>query len=160
MLKVRLLDVEKPDLLCVLCHGSGAARAAPVDLGAPGVGLEPTLKGRVAFAFPEAPHSIPGMPFGKMWWPIDLGRFDRAMRTNNLDALYDDVPAGLADARAALDETVRELTTRFSLPMSSVVVGGFSQGAMLTTDLTLRADDAHAPAALAVLSGTLLCRAE
>jgi phospholipase/carboxylesterase len=39
-----------------------------------------------------------------------------------------------------------------------VVLGGFSQGAMVTTDLALRQDEA--PAALVILSGTLLTEAE
>src|SRR5262245_47946719 len=137
MLKVRLLDVEKPELLCVLCHGYGAGGDDLVDLGPACVGIEPKLKGRVAFAFPEAPHEIPGMPFGKMWWPIDVGRFDRALRSNDLASLYDDTPAGLADARAMLADAVRDLSTRLHVPMPHVVVGGFSQGAMLTTDFAL-----------------------
>jgi len=39
-----------------------------------------------------------------------------------------------------------------------VVLGGFSQGAMVTTDLALRQDEA--PAALVILSGTLLAESE
>jgi len=42
--------------------------------------------------------------------------------------------------------------------MDRLVLGGFSQGAMLATDVTLRLEEA--PAGLCVLSGTLLCEKE
>lgn len=44
------------------------------------------------------------------------------------------------------------------LPTGRIVLGGFSQGAMLATDLTLHMDEA--PGALVAFSGTLLCETE
>ena len=44
------------------------------------------------------------------------------------------------------------------LPMARMVLGGFSQGAMVTTDLALSTDEA--PAGLVILSGTLINQAD
>lgn len=44
------------------------------------------------------------------------------------------------------------LKAQFSLPTKRIVIGGFSQGAMLTTDVALHLPEP--PAALLVLSGT------
>ena len=60
----------------------------------------------------------------------------------------------MAKARAMMLKAIDELTAQTGLPMSKVVLGGFSQGAMIMTDVALRLPEA--PAALAILSGTLL----
>ncbi len=159
MLKVRVLEVEEPELLCVLCHGYGAPGDDLVGLVPEVLRAQPALSGRVAFAFPEAPLEIPGVPFGRAWWPIDVTHFERALVSGKLEELFEEVPEGMAEARGLLRESVTALARDVvGLPMSKVVLGGFSQGAMLATDLALRLDDA--PAALAVLSGTLLCRGD
>ncbi|MCB2067917.1 MAG: dienelactone hydrolase family protein, partial [Erythrobacter sp.] len=50
------------------------------------------------------------------------------------------------------------LHDEYSLPVSRIVVGGFSQGSMLATDVTLRLSGP--PAGLVIYSGTLLNEAE
>ena len=159
MLQVRMLEArERAELLCILCHGYGAPGDDLVPIGAHLQGL-PGLA-RVSFAFPEAPESIPGMPpaYARAWWQIDVGRFQRAAMTGDIQALLDEVPAGMAEARKKLREVVDALAKKSGLPLSKIVLGGFSQGAMIATDTALRLEDA--PAALAILSGTLLCRPE
>jgi len=49
---------------------------------------------------------------------------------------------------------VEKLSLQTQLPVGRVVLGGFSQGAMLATDVALRLEEA--PAGLVILSGTLL----
>ena len=149
---------QAPELVCILCHGYGAPGDDLVGIGAAVLDVAPALAGRVAFAFPEAPQSIPGMPSGRAWFQIDVARFGLALATGDLEQLFDDVPDGLAEARKALTATVHDVARKLSLPMSRVVLGGFSQGSMVATEVALRLEDA--PAALAILSGTLLNRAE
>lgn len=48
----------------------------------------------------------------------------------------------------------REIATQARLPLSSVVLGGFSQGAMLATDVVLSGPERFA--ALVVLSGSIV----
>ena len=53
---------------------------------------------------------------------------------------------------------VDELGRGTGLAPGRIVLGGFSQGAMVATDVALRLEEP--PAALVVLSGTLLCQDE
>jgi phospholipase/carboxylesterase len=60
----------------------------------------------------------------------------------------------MAAARKTMLALVQEVATHTGLPMKKLILGGFSQGAMLTTDVALRLEEA--PGALVVLSGTVL----
>lgn len=153
-LTVRVVDDDArsgpPALVVVLCHGYGAPGTDLVSLARECFAVEPTLVGRVRFVFPEAPHTT---DFGgRCWWPIDMAALQKAMATAHGGRVIREMPAGLPDARKGLKQMVEALQTSTKLPMSKVLLGGFSQGAMLTTDLTLRLDEA--PAGLAILSGT------
>jgi predicted esterase len=78
-----------------------------------------------------------------------------AMRGETIDRSQD-VPEGLVEARVRVIEMLAEL--RGALGASEVVIGGFSQGAMVACDVALHSD---APlAGLAILSGTLLAEPE
>lgn len=158
MLKIRMLEARNAELVCILCHGYGAPGDDLVGIGTAVLDVDPSLKGRVAFAFPEAPENIPGLGSGRAWWQIDVSRFANAMASGELEQLFDDVPDGMAEARRALTAAVSDVAKKLALPMSRVVLGGFSQGAMVATDVALRLEDP--PAALAIMSGTLLTRSE
>jgi phospholipase/carboxylesterase len=66
------------------------------------------------------------------------------------------VPEGLADARAALSELLDELARDFG--RAPLILGGFSQGAMLTCDLLLRTN--RPVRAFVQLSGARICAQE
>ena len=63
---------------------------------------------------------------------------------------------GLARALVSVEPSLATARFHFpsGLPFSKLVLGGFSQGAMITTDVALRLEEA--PAGLVALSGTLL----
>ncbi len=159
--------------LVVLLHGYGA----------PGRDLVPlsqalSVPAGTRFAFPAAPLSLGpnlGPAFLEMfdsraWWHIDIERFERAvgqidprrgppdLSSPSLQSLINDVPEGLASARekllAALDQLEREL----AVPAGQIVLGGFSQGSMLSLDLALRSP--RPLAGLILFSTTMLCRNE
>ena len=69
-----------------------------------------------------------------------------------------DTTTGLPAARAKLMSLLEVLQGEQGIPLSRIVLGGFSQGSMLTTDVALRLPEP--PAALCVWSGTLLCEDE
>jgi phospholipase/carboxylesterase len=146
-----------PRAAVVMCHGFGAPGDDLVGLYEELLSLAPTLAG-VRFVFPSAPLSLAAMGYGdaKAWWLIDFDKI-QALNAGDLEALQEfrkQEPEGMAKARAHMLKVVDELTAQTGLPMSKVVLGGFSQGAMITTDIALRLPEA--PAALVVLSGTLL----
>jgi phospholipase/carboxylesterase len=125
--------------LCVLLHGFGA----PGDDLAPLAGVLGAPAG-TRFVFPAAPLDLGAQYFGgRAWWMIDLARVasgaPRDIRR---------VPPGLIDARAHIDALLR----RLARPGVPLVLGGFSQGAMLSLDVALHGD--HALAGLVLMSGT------
>ncbi len=152
-------DVAADALTVWLCHGYGAPGTDLCGIAGEVVAARPALAARARFVFPEAPLALDFMPFaGRAWWHIDVGRFERALATGELERLFDETPEGMPAARKALRAALDAWCTATNTPYGRVLLGGFSQGAMITTDLALRLEEA--PAALAVFSGTLLCRPE
>jgi phospholipase/carboxylesterase len=145
-----------PDLTVVLCHGYGAPGEDLVPLGAAMMERRPELAERVRFVFPEAPISMAdqGVPFGRAWWHIDLGRIAAARDPEAIHRLSQATPEGLPRARRLLLSLIDEMTRQMGSGPSKIVLGGFSQGAMVATDVALRLEEA--PAGLVILSGTLV----
>lgn len=148
-----------PALVVVLCHGFGAPGDDLVGLGAElarGIGAAAS---HVRFVFPEAPIALDNVPFGgRAWWHIDMMALQRALERGEARKMADEVPEGLAPARQKLRACIDAVLKDSGVPMSRLVLGGFSQGAMLSTDVTLHLEEA--PAALFVLSGALLNQTE
>jgi phospholipase/carboxylesterase len=142
-LRARILAPSKPRLTVVLLHGFGAPGDDLVAL-ADFLDVDHT-----AFVFPEAPLELGGA-FGdaRAWWQIDMER-DRTVDRSG------EIPPGLPEARTAMIGALEALTRQIAAP---VVLGGFSQGAMLALDVALH--DPRPLAGLALLSGTLLNRAD
>jgi phospholipase/carboxylesterase len=145
------------DLTVVLCHGFGAPGDDLVPLGPALMEQAPQLAPRTRFVFPEAPLSLSqlGLPYGRAWWKIDFDRLSAARDPQSGARLSQETPEGLPKARRMLLAVIDELTRQMPAGPSALVLGGFSQGAMLATDVALRL--AEAPAGLIVLSGTLIC---
>lgn len=152
------LDVElqqqapgAPTAAVILCHGYGAPGDDLVGLASELVRAQPSLA-NVRFYFPQAPIDL---GFGRAWWPIDMLQVQRLQfDPQALREFRKQEPAGMAAARSALLSLVKQVADGTGLPMNRVVLGGFSQGAMLACDVALRLEEA--PAALVELSGTLL----
>lgn len=145
-----------PQMVCILCHGFGAPATDLVPLAHELLDAEPRLRDALGFVFPAAPLSLEaqGMPGGRAWWPLDMQRLNAAMMGGELRDLRQDVPEGLQDARRMMLALIEELQGITGLSNQQLVLGGFSQGAMLATDVALHL--AEPAAALCLLSGTLL----
>ena len=104
------------------------------------------------FAFVDAPLLLAGYVGGRAWWHLDIARLEAAMRGEPGPDRSAEVPQGLAEVRAQLNACVDEMEEK--LRPRSLVVGGFSQGAMLACDFALRSR--RSLAGLILLSGTLL----
>jgi phospholipase/carboxylesterase len=114
----------------VLLHGYGSA---PDDLVPLGESLASQVPAR--FVMPAAPRPFRGGPPGRVWF----------------DQHESDVSDQIRAARGAVDGVIETLRARGA---TRVVVGGFSQGAILSIDMALAG--AHRPDAIAVLSGRAL----
>jgi phospholipase/carboxylesterase len=85
-----------------------------------------------------------------------MERLLTAAEEGRLGALTLETPGGLMEARKMLLAAVEEAMSRYGLPVGRFVLGGFSQGAILATDLALHLE--QSPAGLCILSGMLLCK--
>lgn len=145
--------------LVVLLHGFGAPGDDLVGLGAALAAPDTTL------VFPAAPltfselYGAPPFMDARAWWRLDLEAIERARRTGGVRDLTGTRPEGLDEARAHVTRLVGELRARY--PEAGVVLGGFSQGAMLAADAALREDVVRDGLdGLVVLSGSLVCEPE
>ena len=104
--------------------------------------------------FPNGPLRIPMGPYwtGSAWFPIDVAALESAMSRGAHRDMAEVAPPELPAAR----EAVLGLIAALGVPLQRLVLGGFSQGAMLATDLALHLP--ITPAALLLWSGTLLQR--
>lgn len=147
-----------PELAVVLCHGFGAPATDLVPLAHELVELKPELGPKVRFVFPAAPLSLAamGMPQARAWF--HLPQEVLMGRERNWDTFAVTTPEGLAQARRGLMSLLSAVSAATKLPYGRIVVGGFSQGGMVSTDVALRLEEA--PAGLCILSGTLICKDE
>ena len=136
----------------VLLHGWGAPGDDLVPLGP-----EIDAPRGTRYVFPEAPIPLQ-MGFGdsRGWWRLNLEERQREIAAGRARDLSKKVPDGLASARAKVIALLDELERRPGA--KQIVLGGFSQVAMLACDVALRTGKPLA--GLIMLSGTLLAADE
>lgn len=164
-LTTRVVDVlepgVQPGLAVIFCHGFGAPGTDLVPLVNEFLGRSERLRQTARFYFPEAPLDLSshGMFGSRAWWLIDMGALQEAMATGTFRQRdREDCPEGLEEARAMLLKLIDEVKAETRLATSRVALGGFSQGAMLATDVSLQLEES--PAGLILWSGTLLNETE
>jgi phospholipase/carboxylesterase len=139
--------------LVMLLHG----------FGAPGDDLVPLAEvidvpAGTRWLFPEAPLSLNmGFEDSRAWWIIDFARIQADREAGRIRDLSIEVPQGLALARERFLAFLKELPKQLPIDYKKIVIGGFSQGAMLTCDAVLQTD--YPFAGLVQLSGNLLAQA-
>ena len=148
------------EMVVVICHGFGAPGDDLVPLGSELGRAVPQLAQSARFVFPQAPLSLDSLGWGdaRAWWMIDMAKLQLAQQTGQLRDLRSERPVGMPEARDQLVQLLIELQAETGVPWSKFVLGGFSQGAMLTVE-TLR----HLPQRLGgaiLFSGTLINEAE
>ena len=133
---------ENPDgKWIVLFHGFGADASDLAGLK-DHFNFSPTCN----WLFPNGPLSVPiGSGWtGRAWWSIRMNELSPDLDWSTLR------PNGLDQAVA----TVLKMIASMKFEWKNLILGGFSQGAMLATEVFLKAPEN--PAGLICLSGTLL----
>ncbi len=145
-----------PRFAVVLCHGYGAPGDDLVSLASEAIRAAPVLGVRLRFVFPEAPLALSALgPWeSRAWWPLDESVLDAAIVRGSPIETVREVPSELPGLRETMIQLLVDLERAEGIPVSHVVLGGFSQGAMLATDIALRLP--VSPAGLCVFSGSLL----
>jgi phospholipase/carboxylesterase len=128
----------------ILIHGYGADASDLETLK----DYIPTSK-KVNWLFPQGIIDVPIGPgwTGKAWWAL-------TMASLQVDDFSSTKPDGMEKVRKELMNMIEAL----NVPWNKIILGGFSQGAMLAADLYLHAP--VTPAGLILLSGTLINKEE
>ena len=132
----------------VLLHGYGASMNDLAPLAE-----YMSVKGNPTWVFPDGPLSVPLGPMmsGRAWFPIDVQELEKAMLEGRSRDYSQRRPAGMDRAQSLLVSFLSEVSSRYP----KVVLGGFSQGAMMTVDVAPELE--LKPLGLLLLSGTLVC---
>jgi phospholipase/carboxylesterase len=155
-LRCRLVRGEAPHFAVVLCHGYGAPGDDLVSLASEIIREAPSLEKRLCFVFPEAPLALSALgPWdSRAWWPLDERLLDEAIARGAPVDTEREAPSELPALRATMNALLADLERTEGVPASRVVLGGFSQGAMLAADVALHLP--VSPAGLCVFSGAAL----
>jgi phospholipase/carboxylesterase len=150
-LTARIVGPPDAALTCVLLHGFGAPGDDLVSLADEIASSDAPVR----FVFPAAPLELGGL-YGdsRAWWPLDLARLEEDLRRGTPRDRRDEVPDGLPAARDHVVRFLDQLTAHFTIAGDRLVLGGFSQGAMLSLDVALHRP--APPAGLLLMSGTLI----
>ncbi|MEY4617284.1 MAG: hypothetical protein RJB66_2244 [Pseudomonadota bacterium] len=131
----------------VFFHGYGADAGDLYPLS-----QEIALQKDCNWLFPEGFLEVPigGNWTGRAWWPVNMVELQQAQITGVPRDLSQSTPQGLDVAFKKASEMLAAL----KVPWNKIILGGFSQGAMLATELYLNAPES--PLGLVILSGTCL----
>lgn len=131
----------------MLLHGFGADCQ---DL----TSLSSVYKGKLrpTWIFPNGPQKAQMGLFsmGRSWFQIDIPLLQKAFKEKDYEAVQNAFPQELSEIRKRLEGFLVEL----NIAPRNLIVGGFSQGAVLATELALHAFER--PMALLIFSGTLV----
>ncbi len=125
---------ENSDTCVIIFHGYGADNKDLASLAHHIPGSE-----NQSWYFPNGILEVPISPFmtGRAWFPIDLEDFERAQATGTFRDYSKKRQKGFDEAL----EKINELYFHLSGKYKKVILGGFSQGAMVATELALKNSD-------------------
>lgn len=132
---------DDPTIICM--HGYGADAS---DLAS--FGEQIRLKVPARWIFPEAP--FPMVPTGRMWFPVPEEQLERLQMGGESLDLSGERPEGIDKAIEMTETFIKNL----GVPWPKLIIGGFSQGAMLAVELAMRAPES--PKGVFILSGNLV----
>ncbi|MEK6773728.1 MAG: serine esterase [Bdellovibrionota bacterium] len=133
----------------ILFHGFGANSNDLYPLAE----MFPTKK-KWNWLFPQGPLEIPlGMGWtGRAWWDLDLEKMQRERDSGAERDPALENPPQLPLVREKVLKVIKDL----KVPWSQIVLGGFSQGAMMALDVAFHAPEK--PLGLVILSSNLVSK--
>ncbi len=146
-----------PQAAVILCHGFGASGEDLVSLANEFIAGDSRLAEAI-YVFPTAPLELDPMYDSRAWWMIDIERLQQLMEMGETREMRHTSPPDLPACRQMIFQIIDALKSEYSLASNQIVIGGFSQGAMLSTDVAL-----HYPESLGGLiiwSGGLICESD
>jgi phospholipase/carboxylesterase len=144
---------KDPKAAVIFCHGFGAPGTDLVSLADVIIEMG-TAQQNTVYIFPPAPIQLDPLFDSRAWWMIDIEKIQNLTKKGETRELQRESPELLPQRRVELTYAIDYCRDEFSLPASKVVVGGFSQGSMLATDVALHYPESLG--ALIVWSGALI----
>lgn len=146
-----LINSSKSKKAVILFHGYGASMR---DLY--GLSDVVSLEEPVDWIFPNGPISVPLGMFqeGRAWFPIDMHELEMAMEKGEFRNFEDKCPQEFLEAL----ELARKFVATMFEKYDEVVIGGFSQGAMITSHLLTQNLDKKKLKGMLLYSSTLLAK--
>jgi len=123
---------NQSDTVVVMFHGYGASM---MDLYGIGEAILP--KDRPDWIFPNGHLGLDMMGMGAMaraWFPIDMAALEQAMQSGSHRDFSDMYSPEFAEALELSQKFFNALKTKYK----NIILGGFSQGAMIATHLSLK----------------------
>jgi phospholipase/carboxylesterase len=136
-LSVTARKATRPVAAGIFCHGFGAPGTDLVPLAAELLAEGGPELERMRFLFPAAPIELDPAYDGRCWWPINMERMMTALAAGKLTELSSFVPEQLPACRSLIRGVVDWCRAHDGTPSERVLLGGFSQGAMLAADVAL-----------------------
>ncbi len=138
------MKINNFDLLCknegheiaiLMMHGYGANKEDLAPLA------DVFKEFPITWYFPDAPEIVFQTLFGagRAWFPIDMAKLERAYSAHDHDLFYESMPENFDEVANNINEVLLELQKKHQ----NVIVGGFSQGSMMSVELSLRNDNAN-----------------
>lgn len=153
---ISIQSESPPKAIAVLAHGFGAPGD---DLAGLAQDLLQALATHepVQLIFPAALLSLAdeGYGEGRAWWKLSIQRLLSVLEQGQYELVKEESPPGIDEAREALTEVVELSLAQAGLGHDKLLLGGFSQGAMLAMEVACLGLTA-APAAMALYSGCLI----
>jgi phospholipase/carboxylesterase len=141
-----LIEGSTPKKAIIFLHGYGADKSDLIPLA------EMISRAKdTTWIFPNGIMEViigPGFR-GRAWFTIDMARLERAMRSGQHEDFSVKRPPGLDQARERVMKLYNEVREKYPL----VYLGGFSQGAMLATEIAIHSK--KKPEGLVIMSGVL-----
>ena len=148
-----LINSKNSKKAVILFHGYGASMQDLYGLSDVILLNEP-----VDWIFPDGPISVPLGMFqqGRAWFPIDMRELEMAMMKGEFRNFEDKCPKEFLDSLELAHKFVMSLFNKYD----EVVLGGFSQGAMITSHLLTKDLDQTKLKGTILYSATLLAKEE
>lgn len=131
----------------LLLHGFGADHEDLASLSSAYTG-----KRKPTWIFPNGPLKVQMGFFtaGRSWFPVNIALLQKAFQEKKYEAIQNAFPQELDEIRKKIDLFLTEL----NIAPHNLIIGGFSQGAVLAIEIALHAFER--PLGLAIFSGTLV----
>jgi len=128
------------DAAIIICHGYGANEENLADIGDELLKSSSFKSKKIRFIFPRAPIELQQGAYA--WWPLDFQALMMKGLTYGIDKVFDGpVPDGTDTALQLMIDLVEATKKETSLSTSQIILGGFSQGSWLMTDVMFDLDE-------------------